>query len=404
VGKGEALRIVCVADLHFGHSEHLGKINPETGLHTRLEDFLRSFDQVIKYVLEPSNKVGLFLICGDLYKSRHPTNTQQEEFAKRLRLLQDKHVHTLLLTGNHDIVVSEGSSHTAGVLAALVNEEYISVCDKPGTFTDFPGVKIALMPYIYRQKLGVKTNEEAAVYYGKVVGELLQDLKQAPGDGKLMFVGHQTIEGCHMPAGYVDPELISEVVISQSFLKGFDFAVLGHIHEHQVVCQNPLCIYTGPIERIDFSQADRPVGFVVYDTDTGTCKFIKLPVADLYRVYVDLIDGQGDLTQRIIDNIDLNRLPGSIIKVDYKIRETDLCRINKTAILEIMDKAKFNYGLFPYEIIREHTSRNQEINESVSSQDALKKYIEGRQDLKDIADVMLKRGLEIIKCCEVSRK
>jgi len=394
--------IAITADTHFGSSAHLGRINPATGLHTRLEDFLQSLDNIIDYVLK--NRVDLFIFCGDIYANRHPTNTQQEEFAKRLRLLQDKHIHTLILMGNHDIVVSEGSSHTAGVLAALVNEEYIRVCDRPGTFTGFPGIKIALMPYIYRQKLGVKTNEEAAEYYGKVVKELLQDLQKSPGDGKLMFVGHQTIEGCHMPAGYVDPELISEVVISQSFLKGFDFAVLGHIHEHQVVCQNPLCVYTGPIERIDFSQADKPVGFITYDTDTGACKFVKLQVADLYRVYVDLTDGQGDLTQRIIDNIDLNRLPGSIIKVDYKIRETDLCRVNRSAILEILDKAKFNYGLSPYEIIREHTSRNQEINESISSPDALKKYVEGRQDLKDIAEAMLKRGFEIIKRCEISRK
>lgn len=62
---------MITADIHFGHSEHLGKINPETGLHTRLEDFLRSFDEIVSYITDPVNNVGLFIIAGDLYKTRH---------------------------------------------------------------------------------------------------------------------------------------------------------------------------------------------------------------------------------------------------------------------------------------------------------------------------------------------
>lgn len=389
------MKVVITADTHFGHSDHLGRINPQTGLHTRLEDFFRNFDIIVDYVLEATNNVDLFIIAGDLYKTRHPTNTQQEEFGKRLRKLQDKQKRTLILVGNHDIVVSEGASHTAGIIGALADDKYVKVIDKPCVYA-LPGINVALMPYIYRQKLGVKTNEEALQYYQDTLKKFKLE------EGRKLLIGHQTLAGAHIPSGYIDPEQINEIVIPQSFISSFDFAIFGHIHEHQVVFKNPTTIYTGPLERVDFSQADKPVGFVVYDTESNTFEFKHLPAVDLYKVKLDLTDGKGDLTQRIIDAIDKERLPQSIFRLEYKIRETDLSKINKATLQEIMDKARFNAGIIP-DVQREQTQRNGEINETLSAVEALKKYIESRDDIKDISDDLLKRGADIIKLCDLNR-
>jgi len=66
------MKILHFADLHLG-VESYGHINPETGLSTRLEDFLKALDQVVDYALE--NRVDLVLFCGDAYKSREPSKT-----------------------------------------------------------------------------------------------------------------------------------------------------------------------------------------------------------------------------------------------------------------------------------------------------------------------------------------
>lgn len=393
------MKIVITADTHFGHSDHLGRINPKTGLHTRLEDFLRNFDIIVDYVLEPDNEIECLIIAGDLYKTRHPTNTQQEEFAKRLKRLQDHKVQTLIVMGNHDIVVSEGASHTAGVLEALVDDFYIHVFDQPGVWGLDDDTYVALMPFIYRQKLGVKTNEEALLYYKDSVDGLKKRISKCQNK---LFIGHQSVEGAKMPSGIADPEKMSEIVVPLSYLKGFDFAAFGHIHEYQTMGKNPVAIYTGPLDRIDFSNANKPIGFVVYDTETNTHEFIDLPAADLYKVKVDLSDGKGDLTERVLQVIDMERVPDSIMKIEYKIRETDLALLNKSALQGVLDKAKFDAGMIA-DIERSHTSRNQEVNESVSAQEALQKYVEGREDLKDIADDLMKRGYEIIKLCDLNR-
>ena len=43
--------ILHVADIHIG-VENYSTIDPETGLSTRLLDFLKSFDEVVDYAIE----------------------------------------------------------------------------------------------------------------------------------------------------------------------------------------------------------------------------------------------------------------------------------------------------------------------------------------------------------------
>jgi len=94
------MRIVHFADLHLG-VENYGRIDPQTGLSTRLGDFLSAFDEVVDYALKEN--VDLVLFCGDAYKSREPSQTHQREFAKRIWRLASNDVPVFLLIGNHDL-------------------------------------------------------------------------------------------------------------------------------------------------------------------------------------------------------------------------------------------------------------------------------------------------------------
>ena len=94
------MRILHFSDLHIG-VENYGRIDPETGLSTRLGDFLDSLDQVVEFALNEG--VDLVLLAGDAYKGRDPTQTHQREFAKRLNRLSQAGIPTFLLVGNHDL-------------------------------------------------------------------------------------------------------------------------------------------------------------------------------------------------------------------------------------------------------------------------------------------------------------
>jgi len=383
------MRIVTTADVHFGSSDSLGRINQHTGLHTRLEDFLRSFDTIIDYTLDPKNEVDLFVIAGDIFKTRHPTNTQLAQFAKRLRRLQEANKQTLIVVGNHDILVGEGQAHTVEVIKEL-GLDNITIIDKP-TLHSFPELDIVAMPYIYRQRLNLKTNQETLQYYQQQINELHAQAKS----GHTMFVGHQSIEGLVLSAGYVNLENLSEILVPQSYLKAFDFCILGHIHHYQVVNSNPEIVYTGPLERLDFSQADKPVGFVVYDSKTNEHEFIELEVTDLYKIEVDLTECKGDLTEEVLSKVDQTRLKDSIVSLKIKIKETDISSLNTIAIQSALDAARYKAGL-KMDVEKTHTVRDSGVNESLSASEALARYIETRDGLEDIADEMKRIGLQIV--------
>ena len=94
------MRILHFSDLHIG-VENYGQTDPETGLSTRLADFLSSLDEVVDYAL--TEDVDLVLLAGDAYKGRDPSQTHQREFAKRLARLSEAEIPTFLLVGNHDL-------------------------------------------------------------------------------------------------------------------------------------------------------------------------------------------------------------------------------------------------------------------------------------------------------------
>ena len=94
------MKILHFADLHLG-VETYGRPDPATGLSSRLHDFLSAFDQLVDYALY--NKVDLVLFCGDTYKSREPSQTQQREFARRINHLAVSGIPVFLLIGNHDL-------------------------------------------------------------------------------------------------------------------------------------------------------------------------------------------------------------------------------------------------------------------------------------------------------------
>ena len=94
------MRILHFADLHLG-VETYGTIDTATGFSTRMIDILHALDEVVDYAID--NGIDLVLFCGDTYKNRDPSQTQQREFARRINRLVSNDIPICLLIGNHDL-------------------------------------------------------------------------------------------------------------------------------------------------------------------------------------------------------------------------------------------------------------------------------------------------------------
>ena len=102
------MRILHFSDVHIG-VENYGRTDPDTGLSTRLIDFLSTLDEVVDCAID--ERIDLALFCGDAYKSRDPSQTHQREFAKRIARLASEGIPVFLLLGTHGHHHAEAQEH-----------------------------------------------------------------------------------------------------------------------------------------------------------------------------------------------------------------------------------------------------------------------------------------------------
>ena len=102
------IKLLHLADLHIG-MENYGRLDPVSGMHTRLIDYLNRLDEAIDYGL--AEGADVVLIAGDVYKNRAPNPTHQREFARRIHRLRRAGLPIFILVGNHDISPAAGRAH-----------------------------------------------------------------------------------------------------------------------------------------------------------------------------------------------------------------------------------------------------------------------------------------------------
>lgn len=110
------IRFIHTADIHFG-MENYGKIDPKTGIHSRLLDFERALNFCIDIAIKDS--VDFFLFSGDAYKTTNPTPTQQRLLMGCLLRLYKANIPVVLIIGNHDNPLSFGKANSLDIFGSL---------------------------------------------------------------------------------------------------------------------------------------------------------------------------------------------------------------------------------------------------------------------------------------------
>ena len=110
------MKILHFSDVHIG-VENYSVVDPGTGLSTRLQDFLGTFDEVVQSALDAP--ADLVLFSGDAYKSRDPSQTHQREFAKRIAALTGAGIPVFLLIGNHDLPAAASRATALDIFPTL---------------------------------------------------------------------------------------------------------------------------------------------------------------------------------------------------------------------------------------------------------------------------------------------
>ncbi len=407
------MKILHFADLHLG-VETYGRPDPDTGLSSRLLDFLAVLDRVVDYAIE--NSVDLVLFCGDAYKSREPSQTQQREFARRINRLSSSNIPTFLLVGNHDLSNAIGRATSVEIFGTLdVKNVYIS--NRPDIYRiPTPGgtVQVVSLPWLRRS--AVISKEDSRNLH---IDQIKQKMEQALTDVitasidrldpalPTILAAHVWVSGAHtgtekqMTIGQDHSLLVSSIARPE-----FDYIALGHIHRHQVLHENPPVAYAGSLERLDFGDEDDDKGFylVTIDADQATGqrhvlvdfhpvsgrRFLTIDVSlepddpDPTTTVLSAVAAREDMVRDAIVRLNLS-LPAQIAG---QLRDNDL----RSALKEA------HYSAIAREITRETRQRlGNWTAEELTPLNALKAYLETTKVSPERARELLEYGERMIR-------
>jgi exonuclease SbcD len=406
----DVVQVMHFADTHFG-VELYGRLDPDTGMNTRLKDFKRSLLAAVDLALD--NGIHLAVFAGDAYKTRDPRQTEQREFADCIRRLTDRGIPVVLLAGNHDMPAIRGRAHAVEIYRTL-GVTNVHVLSKPDTIiveTAAGPVRIAAMPYLIkgysipRDEFQNKTLDETRqLLEQKYVGYLeflATEVRTANDAIPTILLGHFWASGAKLSSwqqGYFN---LGEPQVPLSALTdpAFDYVALGHIHKHQDLNKHgqPHVVYAGSPDRIDFGEKDEEKGFVLVALRKGGAEYRYMPVAggrDLLDIEVDA--DCDEPTERIIAEVKRHSLRNAVVKLSYSIGQARQALVREREVREALAPA-FMVVSISRRVQRDPAARSRLLTESKSPREALEIYIETKESLKANRESLLAYADPLIK-------
>lgn len=389
------MRILHFSDLHIG-VENYGRIDPATGLSTRLGDFLASLDEVVEFAL--TDNVDLVLLAGDVYKGRDPSQTHQREFAKRLLTLTEAGIPVFLLVGNHDLPNATSRATAVDIFPTLqVPNVYIGDSLQTYTVTTRKGpLQIVAVPWPRRGGIlsrddsrGLSIDEVRQEIESRMTAAIEDRVKNLDPNIPAILTAHATISGAtvgterSMMLGQDHVLLVSAVHKPQ-----LEYVALGHIHKHQVLRQDPpMVVYSGSLQRVDFSEEADLKGFCVVDIDPAApqgqrmvdFQFHRVDARPFVTVDARISAGELDPTDAVIRAIGRNDLTDSVVRVRITIPSDLEPHLREPDIRQALDGAHY-IAAISREVAGTRRSRlGSDVSEGLQPMQAVRLYLESRE-------------------------
>ena len=423
------LKILHCADIHLGYETH-GRLDPATGLNTRLLDFRRSFDFLVGHALEAD--IDLFLFAGDAYRTADPTPTQQKQFAQALRPIVEAGIPIAMVVGNHDHPVSFGKASSVDIFGVLGGEADVFV--KP-TFraegapdgvieTKSGPLQLIALPWPIRSKILAKDQ-----YRGKSPHEIRELIEttyttfvsqcalEADPSIPLVVCAHFTVQGAEM-GGSERASLIAhepQFTVGQLTPLPVDYVALGHIHKYQdrnleafERGEGPPVVYSSSIERISFKEHDADKGFVIVNIDPAgepgrrtTYEFVPTPARRFVPIAVDATEAD-DPTAAVLAEIARHDLEDAVVRVRYEVGEEQPA-VDERAVRAALEGAD---TVAAVERVAADVERRRRtvVRRETSVKDAVSRYVDQHENLARVKDDLVAAALEVERAVDAAKR
>lgn len=298
------LKVFVVSCLHVD-STHIGRFDPELGIHTNWHEALSQLKKIVKYCNR--NGVDFLDLNGDVFDSGIPT----PEAVFRVTSILDELDKTQVIgaPGNHDLT-RINARHNDPLSVYFSDKRWCRHISTSAEVVDLDGFQLALMPWF--RVSGAREKDNIGIEMADEVKRMADEV--ARHDGPSLFCGHLTTLTAANSFEKRGSELTStnvglEAVLDERVLDDgpWDRYALGHIHKRQPVGSKGKGLYTGSTHRVTFSEENEKKGGYLYAWDSsgdvqvtfvnlGGRKLSSLDLSDLtadQRINPDTVEALG---------------------------------------------------------------------------------------------------------------
>jgi len=403
--------IIHTADIHIG-VENYSKPDPKSRTSSRLQDFLRSFDELVDYSIK--HKADLVMICGDVYKSRNPTQTHQREFVKRISRMAKEGIQVFLLAGNHDSPNIPGPATTLEIFPTLdIENVHVANELKSERIQTRSGlIQIISLPWIrkgdfmshpdYNQLSNEKFNKAIEKKLICDLDEQIADLDPAIPS---ILASHVSVD-LAKTSSEKSMTLGKDYLLPTKFLANskLDYIALGHIHKHQILNEDPPVVYSGSLERIDFGEEKDSKGFCIINISTDpnrerkleSHRFIEVNARRFKTVSVVVDDSDEFPTEKIVTEIKNHDVKDAIVQIIIEVSASKYRDISDKIIRESLSEANFVAAIRKNVTVENKNRLGRELHESIPPMEALKTYLNERNLSEEKLHKLLEKGQNLM--------
>lgn len=406
----QPINLLHLADIHIG-MENYGRLDPKSGLNSRVVDFLRRFSEAIDEALK--REVDVCIFAGDAYKNQRPNPTFQREFARRVKRLAGEGVPVILLVGNHDMATADRAASSLDIFGVL-DVPGVIVADREElhqlTCRRGQPLQVATMPYPQRSRLLAReqyqnmTLADLDLELSRILGENLADLAaeaQEQPEIPAVLTAHLSVGEARQ--GSEQSVMIGrDVVVLKSVLAdtAWDYVALGHIHKHQELNggQQPPIIYPGSLERIDFSEEGERKGFVMAQLERGrtTWEFVPVKSRPFITLRLDVTQSAEPMTA-ILDELEQHPVDEAVVRVIIKATEAQEMLLDEKPMRQALRRASYVASIVR-DIDRPQRHRLGGISaEELTPKEALERYLDSKGTLPERKEELLRHAEAIFR-------
>lgn len=259
----EKIKFLHTADLHLD-SPFVGlKTLPQSIFNKIKNSTFAAFERIIQIAID--QKVDFIVIAGDVYDREHRSVQAQTKLRKGFEILAEYGIEVFISHGNHD--------HLGGEVLSF---------NWPENVHFFMGGMVEMLPFYKSDQ--TKVHLYGFSYPQRVVTEnKTAEYKKVHGATYHIGLLHGALEG------NTDHDRYAPFTISELLEKEFNYWALGHIHQKQVLHEQPYMIYPGNIQGLHKGEKGEKGCYIVelQDNDT-TIQFFQTNSIKWAAVEIDI--------------------------------------------------------------------------------------------------------------------